>query len=179
MSERFLAFSYKPKPGGSGTRVALWRALKEAGATYLQQSIALLPSTKANRLRLEELKAEVVQRGGAASLSSLVFLSQEDEVATIGEFRRARREEYEELAANCEVFREEVERHAERGDYAFAEHQEGAAELAKLERWLARIESRDHFGGAGREAAEAALGSARRRFRTFERKACSSDSRDD
>jgi hypothetical protein len=175
MSEKFLAFSYKPKAGSSRTRVALWRALKDLGAVYLQQGVALLPSAQRYRARLEELKAQVAHGGGSASVASLVFLAEEDEDAVLADFRRARREEYEELAVNCEAFERELDRSEEKGDYSFPEVEEGGAELAKLERWLEKIVARDHYGEARRAAAEAALRKARKHLASYERAACARD----
>lgn len=175
MSEKFLAFSYKPKAGSSRTRVALWRALKELGAVYLQQGVALLPSAQRYRARLEELKAQVAHDGGSASVASLVFLAEDDEATALADFRRARREEYDELAVNCGVFEREIDRSAGKGDYSFPEVEEAAAELAKLERWLEKIVARDYYGESSRSEAQAALRKARRRLAGYEKAACARD----
>ena len=171
VSERFLAFSYKPRSGTSNTRVALWRALKDLGAVYLQQGVALLPSSGEARARLEELKARVAREGGSATLAVMHFPDEEDEASIVAEFNRARAEEYGELAQNCRSLVSELERDEAGGEYGFAELEEGAAELAKLRRWLERIELRDRFGGKGRAGADAALKKAGRRLSAYEKAA--------
>ena len=168
MSARFLAFSYKPRGGSSKTRVALWRALKDLGAVYLQQGVALLPRSAALQANLEALKERVASEGGSAAIASLAFLSRADEEAIVGEFLAARGAEYREVETNCAAFEEEIARTAARGEYNFPELEEAGAEIAKLERWLARVVARDYYGEASRRAAEGALKSARARLASYE-----------
>jgi uncharacterized protein YdbL (DUF1318 family) len=169
VSRRFLAFSYKPRAGTSNTRVALWRALRDLGAVYLQQGVALLPFSSGSRRSFDELKNRVEGGGGSATLSRLTFLAEEDEAAVVEDFNGARREEYKELAQNCASFSAELDRTETDGEYSFSELEEGSAELAKLGRWLERITQRDHFDAKGRVAAEAALQRLRKRLSAYEK----------
>jgi hypothetical protein len=175
LSRKFFAFSYKPKDGSSRTRVALWRALKELGAVYLQQGVALLPKSAILRGGLEALKEKVVSGGGSATLSELSFIEQADEDAIVGEFEASMRAEYGEVEENCASFDEELKRTRGRGEYNFAELEEAGWEVAKLERWFLRAAGRDYFGEPSRAAAEAALKTARKKLAAYERDVCSKD----
>jgi hypothetical protein len=177
VSRKFLAFSYKPGPGRSNTRVAIWRALKDLGASYLQQGVALLPSSAEARESFEALKARVESQKGSATLSTLCFLAEDDEASIVGEFNDARREEYEEVANNCESFSAELDRTLDRDEYSFSELEEGSAEIAKLTRWLERISRRDYFGAKGRAATEAALDRLNKRLAAYEKAVFARDGR--
>jgi len=167
MSRPFLAFSYKVSGSSSTARVALWRALRELGAGYLQQSVAVLPSSTTLRARLEELRDRAAASGGAATLAALRFIHAEDEERFVAESRAARDEEYGELGENCQRLIYELDRETELGKFAFTELEESEGDLAALRRWLEKISARDYFDAPKREEARSAVERAEGRLRDY------------
>ena len=69
----WLALSYTVPINPSKARVYVWRKLREFGAEYLKQSVAVLPNTAQNLENLTKLSQRIRQQGGEASLLELRF----------------------------------------------------------------------------------------------------------
>ena len=97
----WLALSYNVPINPSKVRVYVWRKLKEFGAEYLRQGVALLPNTAQNFQQLSALAKRIRELGGEASLLELRFSDPADELAMTARFRQQTREEYTQLLADC------------------------------------------------------------------------------
>ena len=75
----WLALCYTLGALPSRNRVFVWRRLKEIGAVYVRQSVAVLPEDDYLLAYFEGLRTKIIKFGGKASLIRMTFLSAEDE----------------------------------------------------------------------------------------------------
>lgn len=85
-SGKWVALAYKLTRLPSRNRVFVWRKLREAGAIYFQQSVALLPSGETQIGFFQEMKRLISSYGGEAALISMDFMSPEDEEKAVEQF---------------------------------------------------------------------------------------------
>ncbi len=144
----WLALAYKVPSEPSRKRVHVWRRVKELGALYLQQAVCLLPENQMSSDQFQALAGEIRELGGEAVLVRLEFLEPGEQEKVLGEFRRARDQEYAEVMEQARRLLEEFKMETARRNFSFAEVEENEEDLAKLQRWLRKVKERDHFGGA-------------------------------
>ncbi len=145
MNTKFLTFTYKVPSDPSKNRVYIWRKIKDLGAVYLQQGVALLPYEEKLFDILKNLRGEVNNLGGKSTLSELTFINEEDEKSIISEFKKQIDEEYSEFEDNCQRLIYELDRETENRKFKFSELQENEEDLKKFQRWYDKISSRDYF----------------------------------
>lgn len=175
MNREFLVFSYKVPSEPSRDRVYVWRTLKNLGAVYMQQGVALLPAQPALRAALLALKKHVVVAGGKSSIGNLHFLDEADEQATVDEFAAQIGEEYGEFIRNCRLLIDEMDNETLEGDARFSELMESEESYRKFKRWHARIVKRDYFGSSLRRDADEILQAAELALKTFSDAACKNE----
>ncbi len=139
----------------------MWRQLRQLGAVYLQQAVAVLPDRPDLRRDVERLGTRIQNGGGEASFLETVSPSSVWEAELVARFNAARDAEYEEILDSVEGFEDEIRRETRKKRFRFAELEEGEADWEKLQRWFARLTERDFFGAAGRAGAEEALARGR------------------
>ncbi|MHB0886488.1 MAG: Chromate resistance protein ChrB [Bacillota bacterium] len=167
MKAEWLALSYRVPSEPSRNRVHLWRKLKDMGAVYLQQAVAILPHSEAFLNDLQALRRECFEMEGEAAVAVVSFVNHEDEERLVRECRASRDEEYEEVVEQAERLIYELERETAKDKFTFAEVEENEEELAKIRRWLAKITTRDYFGAEGRGAAEKKVEEAAGRLQAY------------
>ena len=167
MSKEFLAFSYKIPSEPSKNRVYVWRMIKELGAVYLQQGVALLPYDESLYSILSNLREQVHSFGGKSTLGKLVFLEEEDEREIIGEFTKQIDEEYIEFINNCQVLIYELEHEFAEGDFNFSEITENEEEYKKYERWFEKITKKDYFKSEKQSDAVRIMNQAREKLQEY------------
>ena len=146
MKINFLVFSYKIPSEPSKNRVYIWRSMKNLGAVYLQQGVALFPQKEDILTKLKKLNDKVKSFEGAKStLSELSFLSKEDEDSIINKFNSQSINEYTEFIKNCKNTIYELDRESEENNYDFLEFEEAEEDIKKLELWIKKIYKRDYF----------------------------------
>lgn len=158
---RWLLLIYRIKGESSGRRTYVWRQLRQLGAVYLQQAVAVLPDRTDLRSELDRLGQRIRSSGGEASLLETASPDAAWEEELVGRFDAARDAEYEEILDSVESFEDEIRRETRKKRFRFAELEEGEADWDKLQRWFARLTERDFFGAGGRRAAEEALARGR------------------
>jgi hypothetical protein len=158
---RWLLLIYRTQPGSSSRRTYVWRQLRQLGAVYLQQAVAVLPDRPPLRAGLEQLGARIRTAGGDASLLATASPSADWERDLVARFNVARDAEYDEIIESVERFEDEIRRESRKKRFMFAELEESEADWTKLRRWFARLTERDFFGAAGRSGAEEALARGR------------------
>lgn len=97
----WLALSYTLPINPSKARVYTWRKLREYGAEYLRQGVALLPNTAQSNQRFTLLAQKIRQMGGEASLLEMRFLDPHDEQELTARFQKQAQAEYTGLLADC------------------------------------------------------------------------------
>jgi uncharacterized protein YdbL (DUF1318 family) len=147
---RWLLLIYRVPSEPSSARSALWRETKRLGALSLQHGVCLLPLSEANREAYARLAGRVEEYGGEATILETASPGQDWHERTVARLNAARDEEYEEVADECERFREEIDRERRKGKYTFAELEDEESNLVRLRKYLAQVQARDSFGAAGR-----------------------------
>lgn len=161
---------YKVPSEPSTLRVKAWRKLKEVGALYLQQSVAVYPGINNLENEIRILTKDIKESGGEALLLQVAALSSEDENYLISKFNEQRDLEYEELMDKCNDFFSEIEKETAKQNFTFAELEENDEEIDKLSRWFSKIQERDFFGSEKRQKAEEMMAKCRQYLLEFAEK---------
>jgi hypothetical protein len=157
----WLLLIYRIRAGSSSRRTYVWRQLRQLGAVYLQQAVAVLPDRPDIRAGLDQLGARIHSGGGEVSLLETASPSVSWEAELVDRFNLARNAEYDEIIESVERFEDEIRRETRKKRFMFAELEESEADWEKLRRWFARLTERDFFGATGRTEAEAVLARGR------------------
>lgn len=100
-----LGYSVPVNP--SKNRVYVWRKLKEYGAEYFKQGVAVLPYNRQSYTRFKYLSAKILEMGGEASIVEMKFMDPRDEKDMVARFRAQALEELSQLKDDCaEVLRQ-------------------------------------------------------------------------
>jgi hypothetical protein len=166
---RWLLLIYRIKAGSSAQRTYVWRQLRQLGAVYLQQAVAVLPDRPEIRSGLDQLGERIRRAGGEASLLETTSPTAAWEAELVARFDAARAAEYDEIVESVERFEDEIRRETRKKRFRFAELEESEADWEKLSRWWERLVERDFFGAAGRTAAEETLARGRSLLDDFTR----------
>ena len=116
---RWLALGYSVPVNPSKNRVYIWRKLKEYGAEYFKQGVAILPYNRQSYTKLKHLQAKILEMGGEASIVEMKFLDPKDEREMVSRFRKQALEELSQLKEDCAQVLEQLRR----GEQAFTEDQ--------------------------------------------------------
>ena len=147
MSEpiRWLSLGYSVPVNPSKNRVYVWRKLKEFGAEYFKQGVAVLPYTRQSYLRFKRLSAKIVEMGGEASIVEMKFLDPKDEKDMVTRFRNQALDELSALRNDCSDVMLELSQGQILSD-------EQAEQVKKIIRRYSKAKTRNHFApGAGQE----------------------------
>ncbi len=158
---RWLLLIYRVNAGSSSRRTYVWRQLRQLGAVYLQQAVAILPDRPELRAGLDQLGGRIRSGGGEATLLETASPDASWEAELVGRFNVARDAEYDEIVESIERFEDEIRRETRKRRFRFAELEESETDWQKLRRWFARLTERDFFGAGGRAGAENALARGR------------------
>ncbi len=163
----FLTFSYKISSDQSNHRVSVWRTIKEFGAVFLQQGVALLPYTDELYTSLVSLRKRIRSFGGISTLGKLQFLEKDDEREIIDEFTRQINNEYNEFIKNCQMLITELEKESSSGDFNFSEITENEEEYKKFQRWYEKIGRKNYFHSAMKASAASILKKAKEELQKY------------
>jgi hypothetical protein len=141
----WLLFLAQLPSSPSSARVALWRRLRAAGATGMVTSAWMLPRAARHEEFFERLLETVRRQGGDGFVLTVSSASPDVNEVITSRFRADRGREYDEFAERCTAFLDEIAKETRAGKLTFAELEEGEQELAKLARWLPKIQARDFF----------------------------------
>jgi hypothetical protein len=163
----WLMISYRIPTEPSALRVAVWRALKSAGAVKLGDATYLLPHTPACESALQDVVARIQAGGGTALSWTARGLAPADDGELTATFQGARFEEFEQVGKSARRLIEHIEREVAGDDYRFAEVDALEEELEKVRRQHQRAVDRDHLSSPARETAALAVSDAARRLRDY------------
>jgi len=168
-SEWLLLLTQLPaKP--SSLRVSVWRKLREAGSASLQNGIWILPRNAENQMFMERQLAYIKRKGSSAQIMLVQELNETTHADLIARFNADRDQEYDEFLEQCAGFVAEIEKETLAGKFTFAELDEVEQNLARLRKWIAKIQGRDFFAAPKSKPAVAALNNCRLQLRDFTRK---------
>lgn len=134
----WLGLGYNVPVNPSKKRVYVWRKLKEFGAGYFKQGVAILPKSPQSLAKFSGLTAKIREMGGEATLVEMRFLDPQDERETVARFQKQSEAEYRELLRDCASLltsiRENLLGPAERSEH-----------LRKMVKRYGKVKSRDYF----------------------------------
>src|SRR6184192_2599519 len=164
-----------PRGGTSTLRVYAWRKLRSLGAHYLQQSVCLLPATPKTTRAAARLVTRLRAEGGHGEMLRVRLTDSKQEAAIIDAIQRERTDEYREVVERTQQFHEELQLERRRGRATYTELEESDADLARHQKWLAAIRTRDYFEAPGGQEAAAAVASCEEALARFESEALSAE----
>ena len=135
----WLALGYNVPINPSKNRVYVWRKLKECGAGYFKQGVAILPKTTQSMEEFKRLSNKIQQMGGETSMVEMRFLDPRDEAQTIARFRAQSENEYLELIRDCAKIIGEMRS-------SLFTPPERAEDLRRMVKRYGKVKSRDYFG---------------------------------
>lgn len=134
----WLGLGYNVPVNPSKNRVYVWRKLKDFGAGYFKQGVAILPKSPQNMAKFNSLAAKIREMGGDATLVELRFVEPRDEAETVERFQRQSENEYQELIRDCATLVGSIGKNA----LPAAEHSDSLRKMAKR---YGKVKSRDYF----------------------------------
>ncbi len=146
MQITWLALGYNVPANPSKSRVYVWRKLRELGAGYFKQGVALLPKNAQSLQQFRALAGKIRDMGGDATLAELRFLEPADEQRTIRQFSEQVRGEYRALARDLANLADVLRRNLWADGHSDS--------LRKLLARYGKVKSRDFFkSGPGADLA--------------------------
>jgi hypothetical protein len=121
----------------------VWRQLRKAGAVPLSSGVWVLPAAPQFQPDLDRA-GELCSDGGGTL--ALIDAAPRDEAAGAllrNTFEAARTEEWNEFAADCGKFEQEIAREIAKQKFTFAELEEEEQSLERLRRWYRDLKKRD------------------------------------
>ena len=154
MTPTWLLLIYTIPTEPSRKRAFIWRKLKEVGAVYLRDGVAILPEREDTLTTFRAIAARVKEFAGLATLVAGARLDQERAEAIMAESRAAREAEYADVGREAEAFLQHLRHETTHRVFSVAELEELTVDLTKLERWMAQIRARDYFGSPAAAAVD-------------------------
>jgi hypothetical protein len=145
----WLAFAYQAPAEPSKARVYIWRKLKECGAAYLKQGVAVLPKSPASLGKFRSIAVKTREMGGDAVIAELRFIDTHDEAEMVWRFKSRSQDEYRELISEIAHLRESIRQTSPQNDRV-----DRAKRTARQYR---QVRSRDYFKSAAVPDIAAAL----------------------
>jgi len=144
--QRWIVLLFRMPSEPARHRIALWRALRKAGAISLGQSAWALPDLPDVRPFLD--RADELTTSGGGELLRLIAegASAEDAAHLTALYEAERSDEWNEFLADCARFLAELEREHTQQKYTLAELEEEEQSLDRLRRWYRDLRSRDLLG---------------------------------
>ncbi len=146
-----------------------------AGALTLQPSVYFLPARPDALRAVHQIRDRVRSDGGQAHLLRMSATEQGDHDWLVERMQQARNVEYVAVLDRLSSFLVELENETEGGRRTFAEVKETEADLARFDKSLAKIRTRDYFRAPRGLEATSELARAREALKAFEALALETD----
>ena len=169
-ARQWLLLIYKVPPDPTRFRTYIWRQMRMLGALKMQQMVCLLPKTPELEGKFQSLAYKIEEFGGEANLLTFTSPSKEWEDRIITDFNTVIDEEYAEVAENGERCQDEIRRETRKQKFTFTEMEDMEADREKINREMAKVQTRDFFGAPGRREAEAQMAECINLLEEFSRK---------
>lgn len=146
-----LIHQLPPKP--TNLRVRTWRKLQKLGAVAIKNSVYMLPFNEKTYEDFQWLKQEIESAGGEAAVfrAGAVEGATDEEIITA--FRKARDEEYAQVAAELDGLTGTINEQKRGGHLSAGRITGYEAELDRLHKELERISAIDFFNASSRPSA--------------------------
>jgi hypothetical protein len=167
MDYKWLLFCSQLPATPSSPRVMVWRRMRAAGATGMDNGVWILPYTNEMEKFTVELQTYVARQGGSSQIFFANTLNPVTEEEILERFRLDRDQEYSELKEQCQDFLADLEKETHNKNFSFAEYEENEQDLNKLEGWLVKIQRRDIVGENQAEEAAHLLEQCRQALQEF------------
>lgn len=151
----WIVFSYKTASDTSTLRVRAWRILKRIGALSIQNSVCIVPKTSFTVKKLNQLKELVEEAEGQTTWLDVNIASSDQTEWLVGQFNKERADDYTEVVELCSRFTFD------------SPVSECEAAIAKLEKSLQKIVTRDYFECQERMSAESAVSGLKYRVAVY------------
>ena len=151
----------------SSLRVNVWRRLRDAGSTSLQNGVWALPRNAENTIFMQRLLLYVKQNGASSQIFLAQGLDQAINEDILARFKTDRDQEYDEFLEQCEALTTELEKESLHQKFTFAELEENEQNLLRLRKWMVKIQKRDFIGGEKAQTATKALEKCQTAFEAF------------
>ena len=166
-ARQWLLFCSQLPATPSSPRVMIWRRLRAAGATGLQNGVWVLPYSDELAKLAAELQTYVQQQNGTAQIFTAISFNPETEARILALFQADRAQDYFEFEEQCREFLGEIDKEIERRNFNYAEYEENEQNFNKLVDWIAKIQRRDLVGGDPAAAATKRLEDCRLALHKF------------
>jgi hypothetical protein len=143
----FLIHQIPPKP--DYLRVKIGRRLQRIGAVALKKTVYVLPKSDAAAEDFDWIRREVTDAGGDATIVDAAMVAGATDTEIEQLFKRARDEDYDQLAQDAHVIATKIT--------GGVEPRSVAGDVTRLERRFDEITALDFFGAPGAERARATI----------------------
>ncbi len=145
---RWLLLIHQVPPKPSYFRVKIWRRLQRLGAVAIKNAAYVLPRSEQALEDFQWLLHEITDGGGDASLCEALFVEGITDAEVEALFRAARDADYEKILEDVRVADEALK------DASEDPEKKGSveADLARIKRRVAEVETIDYFGAPAKEA---------------------------
>ena len=147
----FLIHQIPPKP--DYLRVKIGRRLQRIGAVALKKTVYVLPKSESATEDFDWIRREVTDAGGDATIVDAAMVAGATDTEIEQLFKRARDEDYDQLAEDAQAIATKIADGAEPRSIA--------GDVTRLERRFDEIVALDFFGAPGAERARATITSLR------------------
>lgn len=146
-----LIHQLPPRP--TNLRVRIWRKLHKLGAVAIKNSVYVLPANDKTNEDFQWLKQEIESAGGEAAVFRADSVEGTTDKEIIAAFRKARDEEFAEIAARLDGLSAAVRKQTRGKHLSAGRLSSHEAELDRLHAELERVIANDFFAAKRRAAA--------------------------
>jgi hypothetical protein len=149
VEQRWLLLIHQLPSKPAYFRVKIWRRLQGIGAVAVKSTVYALPSNTETQEDFEWLLKEIAEGGGEAMLCEARLIDGLSDAQVRALFDSARDADYEAIASEVRSLAESFDAHGAAEKFA-----ETRAQLGRLRKRLAEVETIDFFGASGRIVVE-------------------------
>ncbi|MFY9620688.1 MAG: chromate resistance protein ChrB domain-containing protein [Pyrinomonadaceae bacterium] len=152
-AQEWILLIHQLPPRPTNLRVRIWRKLQKLGAVAIKNSVYVLPANDKTNEDFQWLKQEIEAAGGEAAVFRAGSVEGTTDKEIIDAFRKARDEEFAEIAAGLDGLSGSVREQARGKHLSAGRLSSHEAELDRLHGELERVIANDFFEAKGRPAA--------------------------
>ena len=160
VEQRWLLLIHQLPSKPAYFRVKIWRRLQGIGAVAVKSTVYALPSNTETQEDFEWLLKEIAEGGGEAMLCEARLIDGLSDAQVRALFDSARDVDYEAIASEVRSLAETFD-----ADGALEKQADARAQLGRLRKRLAEVETIDFFGASGRVVVEGLIAELERRAR--------------
>ncbi|HEX5702575.1 MAG TPA: chromate resistance protein ChrB domain-containing protein [Pyrinomonadaceae bacterium] len=152
-AKEWILLIHQLPPRPTNLRVRIWRKLQKLGAVAIKNSVYILPANDKTNEDFQWLKQEIESAGGEAAVFRADSVEGTTDKEIIALFRKARDEEFAEIAAGLDGLSGAVRKQMRGKHLSAGRLSSHEAELDRLHAELERVIANDFFAAKRRVAA--------------------------